>query len=250
MREFLVGVGLLGRGLALITRRPRLFWLGAIPPAITSVLFLGVLIALFAELERLVGWLTPFADGWSPGAATTVRVLIGVALVAGVSLVMVISFTTLTLALGSPIYDKLSESVEREFGEVPELEEPITRGAARAVRQSAGLIAASAVGAAILFGGSFIPVVGQTVIPVVSAIFGGWILGVELIGSAFERRGLLRIADRRAAMRRRRFRVLGLGIPTFLLLAVPFAGIVVFPIATAAGTLLDRQLLDEPSTAS
>ena len=119
VREFLVGVRLLGRGLALITRRPRLFWMGAIPPALTSVLFLGVLIALFAQLPDLVGWLTPFADGWSPGAANLVRVLIGVATVGGVSLVMVISFTTLTLALGSPIYDKLSESVEREFGEVP-----------------------------------------------------------------------------------------------------------------------------------
>ena len=32
---------------------------------------------------------------------------------------MVISFTALTLAVGSPIYDKLSESVEREFGPVP-----------------------------------------------------------------------------------------------------------------------------------
>lgn len=245
VREFLAGVRLLGRGLALITRRPRLFGMGAIPPAITSVLFLGVLIALFAQLPDLVGWLTPFADGWSPGAANLVRVLIGVATVGGVSLVMVISFTTLTLALGSPIYDKLSESVEREFGDVPELDEPITRGAARAVRQSAGLIAASAVGALILFGGSFIPVVGQIVVPVVSAIFGGWILGVELIGSAFERRGLLRIADRRAAMRRKRFRVLGLAVPTFLLLAVPFVGVVVFPIATAAGTLLARELLDE-----
>ena len=85
MREFLAGVGLLARGLALITRRPRLFWLGAIPPAITSVLFLGVLIALFAQLEPLVGWLTPFAADWSPGVATTVRVTIGVALVAGVA---------------------------------------------------------------------------------------------------------------------------------------------------------------------
>ena len=35
---------------------------------------------------------------------------------------MVISFTVLTLAIGSPIYDKLSESVEREFGPVPELD--------------------------------------------------------------------------------------------------------------------------------
>ncbi len=249
MREFLVGVGLLGRGLALITRRPRLFWMGAIPPAITSVLFIGVLVTLFTQLEQLVGWLTPFADGWSSGVANAVRVLIGVALVAGVILVMVISFTTLTLAVGSPIYDKLSESVEREFGKVPELAEPAATGAARAVRQSAALIGVSAVGAVVLFAGGFVPVVGQTVIPVASATFGGWMLGIELVGSAFERRGLLTIADRRVAMRRRRLRVLGFAVPTFLLLAIPFVGVVVFPVATAAGTLLARQLLDEPTDA-
>ena len=46
----------------------------------------------------------------------SLRVLVGVALMAGLVLIMVISFTVLTLAIGSPIYDKLSESVEREFG--------------------------------------------------------------------------------------------------------------------------------------
>ena len=87
------------------------------------MIFTGLLIALITQLEPLVEWLTPFADGWTRGLATTVRVLIGTAVGAGAVLIMVISFTTLTLALGSPLYDKLSESVEREFGEVPELNE-------------------------------------------------------------------------------------------------------------------------------
>jgi CysZ protein len=45
----------------------------------------------------------------------------------------------------------------------------------------------------------------------------------------------------------RRVRVLGFGVPTFLLLAIPFAGAVIFPIAAAGGTLLARQLLGEPT---
>jgi CysZ protein len=162
-------------------------------------------------------------------------------------LLMVISFTTLTLALGSPLYDKLSESVEREFGDVPEIEESVARGIFRALRQAVGLIVIAAVVALLLFATGFIPVIGQTVVPVLSASFGGWMLGIELVGSAFERRGMLRVADRRAAMRARRLRVLGFGVPTFLLLAIPFAGAVVFPIATAGGTLLARQLLGEPT---
>ena len=35
--------------------------------------------------------------------------------------------------------------------------------------------------------------------------------------------------------------------PTFLLLAIPLAGAVIFPIATAGGTLLARQLIGEPT---
>ena len=110
--------------------------------------------------------------------------------------------------------------------------------------QSLGLIGIAAVVAPLLFAAGSVPVIGQTVVPVTSAAFGGWMLGIELLGSPFERRGLLRLSERRAAMRRHRFRVLGFAIPAFLL-AIPFTGVVVFPVATAGGTLLARQLLGE-----
>ena len=247
--EFISGVGLLGRGLRLIVARPRLFLLGVIPPLITSVAFVLILILLFSVLDETVVSLTPFADRWSDSVATVVRVLIGLALLAGAILVMVISFTALTLAVGSPLYDKISESVERELGAAPKpYDEPVTSGVIRSVRQSLSLIVVSALVAGMLFFAGFVPVLGQTVVPVLAVCFGGWMLAVELIGSAFDRRGLLRISDRRAAMRRRRPRVLGLAIPTFLLLSVPFAGAVVFPVATAAGTILARDLLaDQPA---
>ena len=247
VEDLVIGAGLLPRGLSLIARRPRLFLLGAIPPAITSVIFTGLLIALITQLRPLVDWLTPFADDWDRGLATTVEVLVGSAVVAAAVLIMVISFTTLTLALGSPLYDKLSESVEREFGDVPELDESVARGVLRALRQALALISVAILGALVLFGSGLLPVIGQTVAPVLSAIFGGWMLGIELVGAPFERRGMLRLSDRRAAMRVRRFRVLGFAVPTFLLLAIPFVGIVVFPVATAGGTILARQLLSEPT---
>jgi len=243
--ELVTGAGLLVRGLGLIVRRPRLFLLGAIPPAISSTIFIGVLVVLFAQMDSLVRVMTPFADTWDPRTASVVRVFIGLTLAGGVILLMVISFTALTLAIGSPLYDKISEFVEREFGEVAELDEPVSRGVLRNVRQSLGLIGITALVAPMLFAAGSVPVIGQTVVPVTSAVYGGWLLGIELLGSAFERRGLLRLSDRRAAMGRNRFRVLGFAIPTFLLLAIPFAGVVVFPVATAGGTLLARQLLGE-----
>jgi len=244
--EFFSGVGLLGRGLSMVIRRRRMFVLGAIPPSITSILFTLIVVALAMQLDPILDALTPFADNWSAGIARLVRLLVGVALVAGASLLMVISFTTLTLTLGSPLYDKISESVDRELGAVPaESNERVMTSLGRSLRQSLTLIGVSLLVAPLLFFAGFIPAIGQIVIPVVSATFGGWMLCIELIGSPFERRHLLRIRDRRAAMRRHRARVLGFAIPTFLLLAIPFVGVVVFPVATAAGTILARELLKD-----
>jgi CysZ protein len=239
-------VGLLGRGLGLMAKRPRLFLVGALPALITSTLFLGILIALISQLDVIVGALTPFASGWNETLAAAVRVLIGAALLAAVGLLMVITFTTLTLTLGSPLYDKISESVEAEVTGRPAAtpDEALVKGLGRALRQSLALIAVSVVVAPVLFLAGFIPVVGQILVPVVSAIFGGWMLGIELVGATFERSGLITLRDRRTAMARQRPRVLGLCIPVFLLLAIPFVAVVVFPVATAAGTMLALELLD------
>jgi CysZ protein len=243
------GLALLIRGFGLVIRRPRNFLLGAIPPAITSVVFVVVLVVLIARAGPIAEALTPFARGWSQGAADAVRIAVGVALVGALVLLMVITFTAVTLAVGGPIYDKISEYVEREFGPTPTYDEPLVRGVGRSIRQSLALIGVSAAGALPLFLAGFIPVVGQSVVPVVAAMFGGWLLAIELLGGPFERRGLLAVRERRTAMRRRRLHVLGFAAPTFALLAVPFLAIVVFPAAAAGGTLLARELLgaDQPA---
>jgi CysZ protein len=211
------------------------------------VLFLAVLVVGLAELDPITHALTPFADRWSPSSALALRVLAGVLLVAGTTLLMVLVFSTLTLALGSPIYDAISESIDRACPGAPaERHEPLVAGAGRAVRQSAAMIAVSALGALVFLLVGLVPVVGQVVATVGGAIFGGWMLTLELVGPALERRSVLTLRDRRAVLRRNRSRVLGLGIPCFLLLSVPFVSVVVFPVAVAAGTLLARQLRDEP----
>ena len=242
------GVSLLARGASILLRRPRLFWLGAVPPAVTSVVFVVALVLLVDHLSGLTTALTPFADGWSPGLLLAARTVVGALLVGGTGLLMVLVFTTLTLAIGSPVYDAISEAVDRAFPEAPPaLEEPVRTGVTRAVRQSVALVVTAAVGAAVFFGVGFVPVVGQVVAPVGGALFGGWMLATELVGSPLERRGLLTLRARRQTLARRRWRSLGLGVPSFLLLSIPFVAVVVFPVATAAGTLLARQLLDEPT---
>ena len=226
--------------------RARLFWLGAVPPLVTSVLFVVLLVLLVAELPVLTTWLTPFTASWSDGLASAARVVVGALLVGGTVLLMVLVFRTLTLAIGSPVYDRISKAVDRSHPDVPaEREEPLRAGVARAVRQAVALVLVSAAGAVVLFGVGFVPVVGQVVAAVGGALFGGWMLVIELVGSPLERRGVLTLRDRRRVLGRRRWRSLGLGVPSFLLLSVPFVAVVVFPVATAAGTLLARQLRGE-----
>ena len=244
--ELLGGAALLGRSASFLLRRPRLFWLGAVPPLVTSVVFVVLLVLLVAELPAVTTWLTPFAASWSDGLALTARIVVGTLLVGATVLLMVLVFSTLTLAIGSPVYDRISEAVDRSYPDAPAaLDEPLRTGAARAVRQAVALVLVSAAGAVVLFGVGFVPVAGQVVAAVGGALFGGWMLVTELVGSPLERRGVLTLRERRRTLARRRWRSLGLGIPSFLLLSVPFVAVVVFPVATAAGTLLARQLRDE-----
>lgn len=243
--EAVGGAALLLRGGRLLAQRPRLFLLGAVPPLIMSVVFAVLLVTLISQLGTITTAITPFADGWAEAVRTTTRVLAGAGVLGVTLLVMIISFSTLTMALGAPIYDKISEAVDAELsGGLPETGESWTSSVPRALKQSVILISISLAAALPLFVAQFIPIAGQTVVPVISACFGGWMLCFELIGPSFERRGQPRLAQRRAAMQRRRWRTLGFAVPCFLLLAIPFLAVVIFPVATAGGVLLTRELLD------
>ena len=245
LTEAASGAALLIRGARLLVQRPKLFLLGAVPPLVMSVLFAIALVALITQLGTITTAITGFAAGWAEAVRTTFRVLAGAGVLGATLLVMVISFSTLTMALGAPIYDKISEAVDAEVsGGLPETGESWASSVPRALKQSVILIGISLAAALPLFLAQFIPLAGQTVVPVISACFGGWMLCFELIGPSFERRGQSTLKERRAAMQRRRWLALGFSVPCFLLLAIPFLAVVVFPVATAGGVLLTRELLD------
>ncbi|NKY98558.1 EI24 domain-containing protein [Nocardiopsis alborubida] len=247
VREFLGGVGALLRGFTLLLRKPRLFLLGALPALITSLVFLALFVLLVVNLTDLADWATPFADGWDPLWQGLLRGAVSVAVLAGSLLLMVVGFTTVTLALGGPIYDKVTELVEKELGNDPgELDESLMTSMWRAVRQSLAVVAVSLVVTVFVFAIGFIPVVGQVAGPVLAAVLGGWLLAVELLASAFDRRRLMTIRERRRYMGTRRARVLGYAVPTYFLLAVPFLAVVVFPAATAGAVILTRELVPTP----
>ncbi|QSB13742.1 EI24 domain-containing protein [Natronosporangium hydrolyticum] len=245
--EFVRGAGLLLRGIGMWSRSPRLFLLGLIPVAVTAALFLIGLVALLLFLPDLAAAVTWFAADWSETARGTTRVLAGVALLGVALLIGIVSFTAVTLTLGSPFYERISQHVERSVGELPpELPVGFWRSLGRSVTDSARLLAVTIPIGLCLFLIGFLPAVGQLVAPVLGALIGGWFLALELVSIPFERRGL-RLADRRRALRRLRPASLGFGAAVFLCFLIPGGAILVMPAAVAGGTLLARRALSPPT---
>jgi len=248
VKQFFVGASLLGRGLVLVLRSPKLLFLGLLPAVITGLLYaaaLGVLIDFLPRLSRDVTW---FADGWAEGWRELTRVLAGAGLLGVAALLGILTFTAVTLLIGDPFYERISELVEERFGGVPnEVEVGFWRSLARSLVDSLRLIMLSVLIGIPLFLLGFLPVVGQTVIPVLGGAIGGWLLAVELTGVPFQRRGR-RLADRRAALRTQRPVALGFGVAVFCCFLIPLGAVLLMPAAVAGATLLARAVLGDPLT--
>lgn len=249
VRQFLYGASLLARGLGLVLRSPKLLGLGLLPAVITGVLYAGALFALIDFLPQLSRDVTWFADGWSAGWRDLVQVLGGVGLLGVTALLGILTFTAVTLLIGDPFYERISELVEDRFGGVPgEVEVGFWRSLGRGLVDSIRLIGLSILVGIPLFLLGFLPFVGQTVIPVIGALVGGWLLAVELTGVPFQRRGR-RLAGRRAALRTNRPLALGFGVAVFCCFLIPLGAILLMPAAVAGATLLARSVMGDPELA-
>jgi CysZ protein len=91
----------------------------------------------------------------------------------------------------------------------------------------------------------FVPLIGQTVVPVAGACVAGFWLAGELTSPAMERRGW-RLGGRIRLLRARWPLAVGFGTLTFLLFLVPAAAIVAMPGAVAGATMLVRERLGPP----
>ncbi|MFC7547302.1 EI24 domain-containing protein [Plantactinospora sp. GCM10030261] len=243
--QFFSGVGLLLRGFATYARSPGLVLLGIVPALISGALFVGAYVTLAYFVTDLAEWITPFADDWSGGVRNAARIVAGLALLGLGGLLSVVAFTAVTLVIGDPFYEKISERVEERLGGTPgEVDIPWWRSLRRSAVDSARLIGLSVLFGIPLFAAGFVPVVGQTVVPVLGAAVGGWLLATELVGAPFYRRGL-RLADRRRALRAIRPTALGFGVGVFVAFLIPLGAVLFTPAAVAGATLLARRSLGQ-----
>jgi CysZ protein len=233
----------LGRGLRLWITSPRLMVLGAIPALFVGAVYaMGIVLVTF-NLDAIAGRTTPFAAGWTEPWRTDIRILVSVALVGAMLLFAVFTFAAVTLTVGDPFYERIWRATEKSFGAEPsDADIPWWRSVLGALR----LFAITALMGILLFVAGLIPVVGQTIVPVLGAFVGGWFLALELSGFAFESRGI-DLRERRRMLAARRSRTLGFGVLTYLLFLVPLAAIVIMPAAVAGATLLARDALPTPT---
>ncbi|WP_344618265.1 EI24 domain-containing protein [Dactylosporangium salmoneum] len=241
--EFVLGLKLLGKGFARYGRNPRLLLLGAIPALITCALFAVGWVFLILYIGDIASAVTWFADDWSDGVRQVIRFGAGAGILVVAALISALTFTALTLLIGDPFYEVISEKIEDGLGGTPgAVDLPWYRTLWPNLVDSIRLIALGIALAIPLFLLGFVPIVGQTVVPVLNAIVGGWLLAVELTGIPFNRRGM-RLKERRKLLRAHRSMALGFGIPVFLVLLVPVVAIIVVPAAVSGATLMSRRLL-------
>lgn len=217
--------------------------LGAIPAVIVGVVFAAGIVLLAVNLQVLVVWSTPFAEAWVEPWRTLFRIALGAAFVGLAILLIVFSFTALTLAIGDPFYERIWRAVEAQAGGLPQ---GSPRSWAAVLADGLRMLPRVVFGGLALFLLGFIPLIGQTVVPVATALFAGWMLSIELTGRALEWRGFA-LRERRRILAGNRAGTLGFGVATYLLFLLPFGAIVVMPSAVAGATLLARSVLPDES---
>ncbi|MFJ9644930.1 EI24 domain-containing protein [Streptomyces sp. NPDC101206] len=245
MRDLAGGFGYLLAGQRWVFRHGRWLGFGLLPGLVSLVLYAGAFIALGYGADDLTSWATPFADDWSSPWQGLFRGFL-TALVFGLGLFLaVITFTAVTLLIGQPFYESLSEQVDRgEGGDAPESGLPLIRELWISARDSLKVLARVALYGILLFALGFIPVVGQTVIPVIGFCVSGFFLAEELTAVALQRRGV-ELKDRLVLLRGRRAMALGFGVPLVLAFLLPLVAVFLMPGAVAGATLMVRHLRDE-----
>ncbi|MFD3503014.1 EI24 domain-containing protein [Streptomyces sp. NPDC058676] len=251
MRDLGAGFKYLLEGQRWVARHGKQFGFGLLPGLITLVLYAAALVALALWGEDFVAWATPFADDWTSPWAGLFRGFLTAVLFALALLLSVITFTAVTLLIGQPFYENLSEKVDRDVspdGTAPESGLPLWRELWISARDSLRILVRAALWGILLFALGFIPVVGQTAVPVIGFLVTGFFLTQELTSVALQRRRV-ELRDRLALLRSRKTLIWGFGTPLAVSFLIPFVAVFLMPGAVAGATLMARELMGEETNA-
>ncbi|GLX24067.1 hypothetical protein Slala02_77650 [Streptomyces lavendulae subsp. lavendulae] len=229
-------------------RNGRWLGFGLLPGLVALALYAAALVGLLYGADDFVRWATPFASDWSSGWLKLFRGFLTAVVVSLGLFLSVITFTAVTLLVGQPFYESLSEQVDRtEGGEVPESGRSFWEDLWISARDSARLLVRVMLYGILLFALGFIPVLGQTVVPAIGFCVSGFFLTQELTSVALQRRRV-DLAEQLVLLRARRAQALGFGVPLVLAFLIPFVAVFLMPGAVAGATLMARELVGADSS--
>ncbi|OEU96875.1 EI24 domain-containing protein [Streptomyces oceani] len=244
MRDTTAGLHYLRRGQRWVFGHGRWLGFGLLPALVAFLLYATALTVLAFFAGDIAGWATPFADGWDETWRTALRVLFAVLLWLGALFLAVLTFAAVTLLIGDPFYEKLSEQVEESEGGCPAgPDRPLWRELWISLTDSLHVLLRALVFALPLFLLGFVPIVGQTIVPVLGFCVSGFFLTVELTSVAMQRRDIP-VRERLRLLRARKGLALGFGVPLVLCFLVPFLAVLLMPGAVAGAALLVRDVTD------
>ncbi|MFJ9344202.1 EI24 domain-containing protein [Streptomyces sp. NPDC101733] len=245
MRDLAGGFRYLVAGQRWVFRHGRWLGFGLLPGLVSLLLYAAALTGLSYGADDFTAWATPFASDWSSPWLGLFRGFL-TALVFSFGLFLaVITFTAVTLLVGQPFYESLSEQVDRsEGGEVPESGRSLGQDLWISARDSLRLLLRVLLIGILLFALGFVPVIGQTVVPAIGFCVSGFFLTQELTSVALQRRRI-DLDDQLALLRGRRALALGFGVPLVLAFLVPLVAVFLMPGAVAGATLMVRDLTAE-----
>lgn len=235
-RSFVAGFGMW-------RSRPGLMAVALLPALAVLVVMVWLLSWLGIWLVGLVpGW-TGFADGWPGWASGLLRLAMASGITLALALVLIVSYTAITLAVGDPLYARISTATDELLGgPVPAHSADWRTWVGDALRLAGqGLLGGLLVG---LVG--LVPGIGAVVAAVAGFVLSSWLLATGLTAGSLERRGLDRVA--RARLRRSRpWRVLGFGLVAQAIFLIPGGAVFMMPAASSGATRLTRSLVGEPT---
>lgn len=242
LSEFMAGARSFFAGFEMWRSRPRLMALALLPA-------LGVLVVMGALLSWLGVWLvglvpgwTGFADAWPGWTAGLLRFAIASGITLALALVLIVTYTSVTLAVGDPLYARISRETDALLGGPAPDRDAGWAWVGDTLRLALrGLVGGLLVG---LIG--LAPGIGTAVAAVAGFLLSSWLLATGLTTGALERRGLDYRARTRL-LRTRPWRVLGFGMAAQLLFLIPGGAVLTMPSAASGAARLARSLTGSPS---
>ncbi len=247
MTSFFKGLADVKRGLVYLFKTRSLYKFVVIPFIVNLLIFalLGYLLSVFygplyehaagylSGLETTqTGWLATILSGFLWMLKGLLRILLGLFLMGA----LVIGMVFISQIINSPIYDLLSEAVEkREKGieDLPFSIRKILREAGPMILLEIKKMAFFLLVPLVLFLLNFIPVVGTLLYILLANLFAAWAMGYNFVAYPMGRR-VIPFKTQIGFASSHKARLMGFGLP----LLIPFFNLLLAPAFVVGGTLI------------